>query len=75
MKNILSYKEGSIFTGQEINEWCIAHQDLHVARVLLRKKYKDDRLYKSIHVPRDSGCGSRMITIFERADKYDNGQS
>lgn len=69
MKNILSYKEGSIFTGREINEWCYTHQDLHVARVLLKKKYKDDRLYKSVRVPSNTGCGSRMILIFERVYK------
>ena len=69
MKNILSYQAGTIFTGKEINEWCLTHQDLHIARVLLKKKYKNDRLYKSIKVPRDSGADSYMITVFERVDK------
>ena len=69
MKNILSYQPGSILSGKEINEWCMTHQDLHVARVLMKKKYKDDRLYKLIKVPRDSSVNSYMITIFERADK------
>ena len=69
MKNILSYKPGSYFTGKEIKEWCLTHQDLHVARVLLKKQYKDDRLYKSILIPRDSGVNSHKIIVFERADK------
>jgi hypothetical protein len=73
MKNPLSYvTEGNIFTGKEINDWC--HSQLHKApayaareaRRLLRKNYKDDRLYTNEWTCRDSGSGSPLMMVFRR---------
>lgn len=73
MRNPLSYiTGGNIFTGKEINDWCYAQ--LHKgnsyaakeARRLLRKNYKDNRLYVNSGACRNSGSGSGMMTVFRR---------
>lgn len=76
MRNPLSYiNEGQVFTGKEINEWCYAQLDkgtsfrAREARRLLRKHYKDNRLYVNAWTCRDSGSGSPSMMIFRR---YEN---
>lgn len=73
MKNPLSYvTEGNIFTGKEINDWC--RSQLHKApasvareaRRLLRKNYKDDRLYTNELTCSDTGSGSPLMMVFRR---------
>ena len=72
MKNPLSYTHKAVFTGKEINDWC--RSQLHKApayaaceaRRLLRKNYKDDRLYTNEWTCRDSGSGSPLMMVFRR---------
>ena len=72
MKNPLSYTHKAIFTGKEINDWC--YSQLHKApayaareaRRLLRKNYKEDRLYQIAWCMRNSGSGAPMMMVFER---------
>ena len=76
MKNPLSYvNTGYVFTGKEINDWCYTQLNkgtsyaAREARRLLRKNYKDNRLYVNEWTCRDSGSGSPRMMIFRR---YDN---
>ena len=72
MKNPLSYTHRALFTGKEINDWCYAQLEkgtsyaAREARRLLRKNYKNDRVYQNAWTCRDSGGGSPMMMIFER---------
>lgn len=63
-----------IFTGKQINDWCkeqVNHgtSRWREARRLLRKNYKDDRLYISRLTSKNSGCGSGYTLVFERIEK------
>ena len=72
MKNPLSYTHKAVFTGKEINDWC--RSQLHKAPAyaareahrLLRKNYKDDRLYINELTCRDTGSGSPLMMVFRR---------
>ena len=71
MRNPLSYTQPSIFSGFEINEWCrdqINHGTVRAreARRLLRKNYKNDRMYILEWTCRDSGAGSPLMIVFRR---------
>lgn len=73
MRNIASYKPGSIFKGSEINAWCkdqLENNKSHkwiAHRLYMHFTFKDDRNYKLVHM------AYRMYepaTIaFERIDK------
>ena len=74
MRNPLSYNQRSIFSGLEINEWCydqINHGTTRAreARRLLRKNYKNDRIYILEWTCRNSGSGSPYMVIFRRYEK------
>jgi hypothetical protein len=74
MKNPLSYTQPQMFYGFEINEWCrdqINHGTVRAreARRLLRKNYKDDRIYVLEWTCRNSGVNSSMMIVFRRYDK------
>lgn len=72
MKNPLSYKIGSIFSGKEINDWCVSQlhkwpsREAAEARRLLRKNYNNERVYISEYAPRDTGCGSQLMIVFRK---------
>lgn len=74
MRNPLSYTQPSIFSGFEINEWCRDQIDrgtvrAREARRLLRKNYKNDRMYILEWTCRDSGAGSQLMIVFRRYEK------
>jgi len=74
MRNPLSYNQPEIFSGYEINEWCRNQMTrgttrAREARRLLRKNYKNDRMYILSWGSRDSGSGSPSIIVFRR---YEN---
>ena len=72
MKNPLSYTHKALFTGKEINDWCYAQLKkgtsyaAREARRLLRKNYKDDRIYENEWTCRDTGVGAPLMVVFKR---------
>lgn len=77
MKNPLSYTNSTIFTGKEINDWCYAQLEkgtsnaARIARRLLRKNYKDDRIYRNVSILSDTGADAPLMIVFERCrDEY-----
>ena len=56
MKNILSYKNGSIFTGKEINDWCkdqiknLRGNIKEAKRIYLHYSFIDNAKYKLTRV-------------------------
>ena len=72
MKNPLSYTTKALFTGKEINSWCYAQLNkapsfaAREARRLLRKNYKDDRIYENDWTCRDTGAGAPLMVVFKR---------
>ena len=72
MRNPLSYHGNDVlFYGFEINEWCRDQVNrgttrAREARRLLRKHYRDDRIYVTDWCSRDSGSGAPMMMVFRR---------
>lgn len=72
--NVLSvHGSNHVFTGKEINDWCrdqVNHGTARMreARRLLRKNYRDDRLYSPIWCDRNSGSGSGQMIVFRRKE-------
>lgn len=71
MRNPLSYTQSRIFYGFEINEWCREQMNRGTtraseARRLLRKNYKDDRMYILDWTCRNSGSDSPSMIVFRR---------
>ena len=73
MLNPLSLQMGQTCSGKEINDWCkdqIVNNKSHqkIARFLLSKSYKDDRIYYKTY-KQETGSNKPSIIIFNRSFK------
>lgn len=73
MLNPLSLQMGQTCFGKEINDWCnyqIKNNGSHYkdAVRLLKKNYKDDRMYCKTIKAKTAGCGEGDVIEFRRVN-------
>lgn len=71
MRNILSYQYGTVFTGAEINAWCVEQIVKHLGnekiarRLYVYNNFRDERQYVLQPMQDDKG---RITNYFVRLD-------
>ena len=71
MRNILSCKVGTLFTGLEINTWCKYQIDNNTshkkeAQRISKSLFQDDILYQSTYERKNTGSNSGVKLMFRR---------
>ncbi|MBP3226729.1 MAG: hypothetical protein J6M08_07410 [Methanobrevibacter sp.] len=73
MLNPLSLQMGQTCSGKEINNWCryqVENNGSHYkdAVRLLKKNFKDDRIYYKTIKAKTAGCGEADVIEFDRVN-------